>query len=461
MGDKVVKKTLRTMTLAALGLAGTLSVAHAQPAPDGAPVPPAPAPAAPPAPPPPAPPPPAPPPVEFGVAPASLPSAPVGSSTPVPSVSWGATPGADTTTPVAPVEEKPQSKFYFTRFTWGNAVSASTVGVGQNYISPTPTYDQTFTLNLRYYVVNDPLDKVYVNVNAGVSVEVTDSANTTTTLQHEPLLNDIVVGAGYGHTVYQSADREWKTTLGVGASVVLPTSIVSQGQGKYLTPGVSLLIAQALPLAGARSDWFPDLLAFGSVGYSHIFSQCYTPCNATAASYPRQAGPANLADATGGGGATVVLPETSADDQLAAGSMAIDKVRLGLTYYLTIYKNLSLGNSWEIQAPFKHQFPATGTVVTPTGTVPLAGSVTAVNPVTTFDLSLSYVFFNTARVDLGYQNITPELVDNMGGRNSIFYTPGGSEFYGNVSLYIDSLIDRATGTPDPKKLARGRFGNAQ
>ena len=41
---------------------------------------------------------------------------------------------------------------------------------------------------------------------------------------------------------------------------------------------------------------------------------------------------------------------------------------------------------------------------------------------------------------------------------SVFYSPGGSVFYGNVSLYIDSLIDKGMGSNDSKKKqAQGRF----
>ncbi len=110
--------------------------------------------------------------------------------------------------------------------------------------------------------------------------------------------------------------------------------------------------------------------------------------------------------------------------------------------------------------PFKHQFSPT-TITTPTGTVPLGTSTMgSLNPTTTFDISLSYVLFHTVRLDFGYQNVTPELVDNMGTRNSVFYSPGGATFYGNVSLYIDSLLDKALSPSDPKKTSQGRFGTA-
>ncbi len=94
--------------------------------------------------------------------------------------------------------------------------------------------------------------------------------------------------------------------------------------------------------------------------------------------------------------------------------------------------------------------------------VPLGNSfVGSINPITVFDVSLSYVLFNTARLDVGYQNVTPELLDNMGKRNSVFYSIGGSELYANVSLYIDTLIDKAIGVRDPKQVPQeGRGGRA-
>jgi hypothetical protein len=397
--------------------------------------------------------------VDFGVAPAALPPAPVGASTPVPAVSWGATPGTDTAT-TPPAEEKPFNPFYFTRFTWENTASAQSFGVGKDYQSPAPTYTMTFLLNLRYYFLNRPLDKAYVNVAGGVDVEVTDSANTGTTTKHQPLFEDMVLSVGYGRTLYQSADKQWKTTIGPRASFTLPTSIATQGQGKYFTTNLDAIIAQALPLAGNKSDWFSDLLAFGTVGYYHTFSRCKTACNNIASSYPRSNGAGNYAGGVSDGDSSVAFPNTTPDDQLAGGGLVLDKVKFNLTYYLTIYKDLSLGNTWEVFLPIKPSFSAT-TIDTPTGPVQLGSSVTAVNPVTTFDVSLSYLLFNTARIDVGYQNIGPELVDNMGKRNSVFYSIGGSAFYGNVALYIDSLIDRAinkqTTDTHTRRVAGGRF----
>jgi hypothetical protein len=383
------------------------------------------------------------------VAPAALPPAPIGSSNaPVPTVSWGAAPSADTTAAAAP--EKKFNRFTFTRFTWGNSVSLQSVGLGESFQSPAPSYTQSFSLNLRYYYLALPRDKAYVNVSGEVDVELTDSPNTSTTYVRQPLLNDILIGTSYGHTVYESANKETKITPGVGLSFALPTSLASQSTGKYLTLGVTANLVGSIGLAGSKSDWFPDGLAFVSAGYSHLFSRCYLSCNGGApAQFPRQ-----LAGNTAGDVASV----QSFSDQLSAASLAIDKVTFNFTYYLSLYKDLTFGNTWAIQAPFKHAFSST-TVGTLTGAAPIAASYPGeINPVTTFDVSFSYVLFNTARIDLGYQNITPELLDNNGQRNNVFYSIGGSAFYGNASLYIDNLIDKAMNPPDKKTaLSLGRF----
>src|SRR5262249_45466143 len=127
-----------------------------------------------------------------------------------------------------------------------------------------------------------------------------------------------------------------------------------------------------------------------------------------------------------------------------------------LTYFLTIYKDLALANTWEILMPFKHSFAGTS-INLPTGPAQIGASKTVLNPTTTFDISLGYVLFNMARIDLGYQNVTPELLDNSGSRRSIFYSTEAL-FYGNLSVYLDSIYERVANPPDKKKqLAEGRF----
>lgn len=426
-----MKKTLRTMMLAAAGLLGTVAVAQAQPAPpppDPSPAPPADQPAAPPAPPP----------VEFGVAPAALPAAPVASA-PVPVVSFGAAPGPDTTT-AAP--EKKGNPFFFTRFNWGNTASTKIFGVGGSYISTDDQqYVMEFSLNLRYYLLNDTYDKFWLNLAAGEATELTNS--DITRLKREPQLNDTSLGAGYSHLVYRNADKTVSTTPSIGATLVLPTSATSRHEGKYLSTRLGAGIAQLLPIAGPKSDWFSDIFIIGSVSWNHLFSQATTPVNA---------------------GIEAQRPRLGADgleyrsDQLSLSGFSRNSAALNFTYYLTIYKDLSLGNTWGISVPDKYSFGPVPCVNLQTGCVMLpASNKGSLNPVTTFDIGLSYTLFNTARIDLGYQSISPELGDYGGKRRPIFYGPDSS-FYGNVSVYLDTIIDKLRNPTEAKaKLASGRF----
>lgn len=422
-----MKKTLRTMMLAAAGVLGSVAVAHAQQPPPPAP---------------PAPPgqpgqPPAPPPADFGVAPAALPAAPVANA-PVPTVTFGNQPAPDSATP-APQPAKKQNPFFFTRFNWTNTASTQIFGVGQDYQGgDSQQYTMDFQLNVRYAFIADSVKRFYANVGFGWGAELTNSDSTTK--RNEWQLRDMSVGLGYQHRVYKNADGTIATLPVVSANMVLPTSPLSRGQGKYLATSLNAALVQTLPIV-PKSDWLSDIYLVGGVGWTHLFARSYTPTNeVVGVQQPRQ----------GPDGA--VIP----NDQLVMSSFAMDNARLDLAYYITIYKDLSFNNSWEILLPFKHQFPATDVTNIATGPVHVGASNVVLNPITTFDIGLSYSLFNMARIDLGYQNITAQLNDNRGKRRSVFYGPDAA-FYTNVSVYIDSILDKAfdlTGGPTARRAAK-------
>jgi hypothetical protein len=442
------------MLLAAAGVLGSVAVAQAQPAPDPAPPPPAPAPA-PPVVAPAAAPAVAPPPVAAqpaapaapvapaaaqpaGVAPAAMPATPP----PVAAapVNWGGTPPpADTAAPA--VAAKKPNPFGFTRFTWNNSGSTKIFGVGGDYIgTEDESYTMDFGLNLRYAFLNTPDTKAYVNVSGGVEVELTNS--DTTTKQHEPLLRDTGVGVGLTRALFQTADKETKTSWLISGGLSLPTSKASQSTGKYLGTSLTTGIIHAQKLAGAKADWFPDVLVFGTINWGHSFTRGTTPTTTdlNVTNIPRQ----RLCDAGG------CLSDGS--DQLSGGYLTHDRIKLNATYYLSIYKDiLSFGNSWEIEEKFKYA-PSPDGVCQPlaTGCAPVGHASTdptSRNVATTFDVSLSYAIpENLGRVDLGYVNTTGQLADN-GTYRSVFYGPD-AQFYANLVAYFDGIYDKAASKPD-------------
>jgi hypothetical protein len=430
-----VKTKLRTMLLAAAGVLGSVAVAHAQPAPEPLPAPPA-APAAPPGPVDPTPPPAA---ASPSVAPAAMPAEPPPVA-PAP-VNWGGTP-APTPTAQQPQETpKKPNPWGFTRFTWTNSGSTKIFGVGADYIgTEDETYTMDFGLNIRYSFLNLPKDKAYVNVSGGVEVELTNS--DTTTKKHEPLLRDTGIGVGYTRALFQTADKETKTSWLISGGLSLPTSKASQATGKYLGTSITTGIIHAQKLAGAKSDWFPDVLVFGTVNWGHSFTRGTTPTTTdyNVINIPRQ----RLCDAGG------CLSDGS--DQLSGSYVTHDRLKLNGTYYLSIYKDiLSFGNSWEIEEKFKYS-PSPDGVCQPlaTGCAPVGHQSldpTSRNVATTFDVSISYAIpENLGRVDLGYVNTTGNLRDD-GTYRSVFYSPD-AQFYANLVAYFDGIYDKAASKPD-------------
>jgi hypothetical protein len=477
------------MLLAAAGVLGSVAVAQAQPAPDpAAPVPPAPA-AAPPAPAavppapaaaPPAALPPAPaaappaalapaatqpaptgaqpapvgappapsPPV--GVAPAAMPAAPP----PVAAapVNWGGAPPASDTVKPEAAKKKP-NPWGFSRFTWSNSGSAKIFGVGDNYIG---TEDETFTmdfgLNLRYTFLSEPKSKAYVNLAGGVEVELTNSDTTTT--KHEPVLRDTSIGVGFSQALVASADKETKTTWIISAGASLPTSKLSQDSGKYIGTSLTTGIVHAQKLAGSKSDWFPDVLLFGTINWGHSFTRATTPTNDAANILARQRRTAPPAGCGGGSEC-----QENSFIQLSGYSVTHDRLKLNATYYLSIYKDVvSIGNSWEIEQKYKYKPTAVDCITTTTGCTPIQAGNTPTdrNVGTTFDVSVSYAIpENLGRVDLGYVNTTGNLKDD-GTLRSVFYSPD-AQFYLNLVAYFDGIYDKAAGKPDAN--TRQRIGS--
>jgi hypothetical protein len=454
-----VNKTLRTMTLAAAGVVGSVGVASAQPAPappapEPPPAQPAPAPPAPEPPPaqPAQPAPPAPPPVDFGVAPAALPAAPV-QTAPVPTVSWGQ-PATDTAKPDE--AEKPPNHFRLSRFTWSNQASAKLLGVGQPYLSSNDDqYEMDFTLNLRYFYVDTPKDQAYVNLNLGWTVELMNSDSSPSTYLREPFFKDMIVGAGYLRTVYQSEDKATKTQPLVAASVVLPTAPSSYDCGKRLGTNLATGVQQSVGLRGPKADWFPDIIGFGTFAWNHTFWRADVCTNTAFDAIPRTVAPPAVSACNGG----TCNDVENTDNSTSGTFLAHDTLKFNFTYFLTIYKDLSLGNTWEIDLPYKYGAGASCVGIENAQCAVPGSAISNVNtmvPITTFDVSLSYLLYDVVRLDVGYLNTTSQLAED-GTRRSVFYSPD-SMFYGNVAIYLDNIFEKTkTAVEARKQYGNGRF----
>ncbi|APR81247.1 Hypothetical protein A7982_06594 [Minicystis rosea] len=357
----------------------------------------------------------------------------------MPTVTFGnqPPPAADSTTSEPPPPPKKANPFLLTRLNWTNTATTTIFGVGQDYQSSDgQVYAMDFSFNARYAPIANSTQRLFINANIAWGAELTNS--DTTKNRNEWQFRDTSVGIGYQHKVYSNADG-FSTTPLASANVILPTSKTSRGQGRYATTSVSVGLMQAIPLV-PKSDWISDIFIIGLAGWSHLFAKSYTPVNETVGLQRPRMGP--------DGNAVF-------NDQISGSSMAMNNGRFLGAAYLTIYRDLSLNFSMELLVPQKPKFSPTD-ISTPTGPVHLGESYTMINPITTFDVGFSYTLFNMTRIDLGYQHQTAQLGDNGGHRRSVFYGPDAS-FYTNVSVFLDSMLDKAfnlTGGPTAKRAAR-------
>src|SRR5262249_39450304 len=128
-----------------------------------------------------------------------------------------------------------------------------------------------------------------------------------------------------------------------------------------------------------------------------------------------------------------------------------------------IYKELYFANSWKLAHGFKHQFtPGGGSgcdVSISNQPCVVAGHVNnpaLSNVTTTFDISLSYTFFDLVRWDLGDQNETGNIAED-GRHRSVFYSPDAA-FYMDVIAMFDGVYEKYQ-EANKKKTASERFSH--
>jgi hypothetical protein len=134
-----------------------------------------------------------------------------------------------------------------TAVSWGHSASASALGVGSDFQgSEFQSYTQSYTLGLNYFVIDKDKWSLAVATSPGFTVEMTNSAATTT--KREPWFNDLPTQVVYRQRLYAHETLPLATGMVLNGTVLWPTSPVSQDSGTYLTTSPRLTLWQAVPL---------------------------------------------------------------------------------------------------------------------------------------------------------------------------------------------------------------------
>jgi hypothetical protein len=405
------------MILATVGVVGSVAVAHAQtdpgPGPGGpAPAPPAPAPAPAPAP--------------------NDPSAPAITITPVGTPSPDAVKKEDkksaTGGGAAQLGLGSPNPFRTSWFNWQTSASSKILAVGEDYIgTEDEVVSMDFSVTPRYSYINTRTDWGWIGLNIPWSVELTNSDSTTK--QNQVMFGDLGIQTAYNRTLARS-DKGLVVLAGPRASVLLPTSLASQFNGTKATTSFGLGGSSNIPLRSG--DILSSVFVAGGLSWQHLFSDSTGPF-AEDEIRPRQGSGAPR-------GAQLIEQNYMPSGQLFNS----DTLGANFSYWLTLVGDLSFGNSWGLQAPFRYAPTSNGceVYVANKGCVsaPVNQQVSNV-PITVFDVSLSYTVASLVWVAVGYNNTARQLGDD-GRRQSIFYSNEGSTFYASASVFLDAIYSR-------------------
>ncbi|WP_438035246.1 hypothetical protein [Sorangium sp. So ce204] len=318
------------------------------------------------------------------------------------------------------------------RFGWTTSATTSVFGLdGGSYSEDGEYAGMTFSLVPRYSFVSTKEHWAWAGTDIALSVplsvgDVPGEAPVT--------LADLPLQAAYTYTIFQD-DKGLALLAGPRLGVALPTSPASRYAGVYARTRLGLGVLANVPLLDEA--WLNGVFFSAGGVWEHLFSQATTPVNGDPVR-PR----------------TSPSGEVLLDDRLSGEFLLRDQLSMRMSFWVNLWGDLSLGNTWGLVARFRDAPLDEGCVQTVLTCVPVASrGSSATTTSTTFEVSLSYPAEDIAWFELGYDNTAPSLGAD-GQHRSPFYSPD-AQLYLSMTLFLDSLYARAT-TPSARQLTAAR-----
>lgn len=380
---------------------------------------------------------------------------------PQPPLSWSPTiggPGADTVTPGDGADAKGPTKplpWRGTTFTWNQAATTTILGVGRDNIgSEGESYAWLFKFEPNFYLLDLEKDKLRAFAEIGWTTELTNSDLTAD--RNETLFQDMQLGLGYTRTIYESGGSdagEWSTSGSLTGRFVLPTSERSYEEGRYLTTALGIGAKQKVKLLGSKSLGLQNVTVGATGTWGHLFAASHQPTNPDLDRELRGL----TKDSTSTSG-------SSESDILGVNSFSLNSLTAALTIDLNLIENLSLSTAFRIVGRFRHDFENDRCVEIETGCVvpDRLEDRNLYQPLTTFDISLSYPIYEVVDLAVGYSNETLWLGEDSQRRN-IFYSPV-AEFYLDIIANLDAIytkVETAVTSKPAAKTARASAAHSR
>lgn len=347
-------------------------------------------------------------------------------------------PGADAG--VDPKKKPAYLRWRGSGISWNHSVSATALGVGNDYISDDDQqYTQGLSGTFNYFIIEPKDEKgnkrgynFRVQTSLGFDVELTNSDSTTD--KYEKQLRDMPISFVFNKTLF-SAPSGAGAALNLNGTFVLPLSPVSRGQGIYLSANPRAALFFNVPLRGKDAAFLQSVFLGVGTAYTHRFSAAETPTNTSLRRLR-----------TGPTGSLIV------SDQLTGRS--IDSNNLRGSAFAFFSEKLFGGDFWASVGvgatyQFVNQFNSASNgcdVMIATGCTqaqrlddPLTARVIA-----DFGVSLSYFPNADWGVSVGYDNVAGQLGPDGKWRNP-FHSPN-AQFNASLVVSVDSIVERLQGS---------------
>jgi hypothetical protein len=304
---------------------------------------------------------------------------------------------------------------------WDNAVTASTLGVGQDYLTRNPLYEMTFGLRPRYYFVENERVTISARADLGVVSERTNS--DTTSSQGEWSATDFELWGAYTNIVRQSKSELTELAIRI-PRLILPTSKISQDTGKLLGLGVRLGGREDIVLAGRDARFFSNVELLGKIDYGYQFS--------------------NSQVATNGGLERIRMGEDGrsiVSDQLGGATLAQHGAVLGISSWVHVHPRVNWITLFELRTawkyPVNHELQICGVVLTGCTRASGVAEPQTRSALTYFQTEFWGRLTDTLELTVGYANLATQLAPD-GRRRSVLYSPD-ARFYLTLNVYLDHL----------------------
>lgn len=321
----------------------------------------------------------------------------------------------------APGVEPTTLPWHDTYLYWDHQLSASTLGVGQDYQSRDPVYTMTIGLRPRYYFLENARLSLSARADLGVLSERTNS--DTTTERGEWSATDFELFGAFDYRLRETREDYTDLLLRL-PRVILPTSKVSFDSGKLLTLGTRVALRESVALEGRGATFFPSVDLVAKAEYGYLFTNDRVPTNS--------------------GLERIRLdPEgrSIVSDQLNGATFARHSAAFGASALLQVHRRALWTTSFEVRPawtyPVDHDVQVCGVVLTGCTRATGISDPQTRSVLTYFSSDVWLTVTDTLSVTLGYANLTAQLGPD-GRRRSIFYSPEAT-FFATLSVGLDQL----------------------